>query len=234
MGTLASRVFTGIIDYFGRVVSAEASPAGRRLVILPAEGLCGGGGLGEGESIAVNGCCLTVVADVEAGEAAGFDVIPETLGKTTIGRLKAGDDVHLERSATAATLLGGHVVQGHVEAVGEVLKIVRPEDEGSGGEWRVRVGLPGELLPCVVPKGSVAIEGVSLTVAAVDSGDEASGWFEVALIPTTLSKTVLGRLAPGDGVNVETDILARTVVNALRHYGERFGLGVGSSGGSGR
>ncbi len=231
---IAWGVFTGIIDYFGRVVSAEASPAGRRLVIRPGEGFSGEGGLGEGESIAVNGCCLTVVASVGAGEAAGFDVIPETLSKTTIGHLKAGDDVHLERSATASTLLGGHVVQGHVEAVGAVLKIVRPEDEGSNGEWRVRVGLSPDLMPCVVPKGSVAIEGVSLTVAAVDPGGEAGGWFEVALIPTTLSKTVLGRLGVGDGVNVETDVLARTVVNALRHYGERFGLGVGSGGVSGR
>ncbi len=220
-------MFTGIIDHFGRVLSAEASPAGRRLVITPAEGFCGGTGLAQGESIAVNGCCLTAVADARPGDPVAFDVIPETLAKTTVGRLQPDHRVHLERSATAATLLGGHVVQGHVEAVGEVLKILRPDDPGSAGEWRLRVALPADLMPCVVPKGSVAIEGVSLTVAAVDPGNDAAGWFEVALIPTTLAKTVLGELAPGDGVNIETDVLARTVVNALRHYGERFGIGSG-------
>jgi riboflavin synthase len=216
---LTSPVFTGIIEFTGRIASIEPSPAGKRLVIQPSWGI----GPEEGESIAVNGCCLTVVETVGPGEPVAFDVIPETLSKTTLGGLEPGRAVHLERSATASTLMGGHVVQGHVEAVGRVARIVRPEDEGSGGEWRMRVATPADLMPCMVPKGSVAIEGVSLTIAAANAGDETGGWFEVALIPTTLGKTELGRLDVGDGVNLETDLFARTVVHAMTHFADRLG-----------
>ena len=214
-------MFTGIVESKGRVESREPSAAGERLVIRPGAGWTHGA-LAGGESICISGCCLTLVEGVPAGAPMAFDVIPETLEKTTLGGLAAGSAVNLERSATAETLLGGHVMQGHVEATGRVTKVVRPEDDGSGGEWRTRIETPGALMPCIVPKGSVAIEGVSLTVAAVSVEQS---WFEVALIPTTLDVTTLGERAAGDGVNLETDVMARTIVHALRHYGSQFGVG---------
>lgn len=213
-------MFTGIVEAQGRLAVREPSAAGERLVIEPGPGWRHGE-LAAGESICVSGCCLTLVEGVGAGEAMSFDVIPETLEKTTLGGLAAGSRVNLERSATAETLLGGHVMQGHVEGTGRVTKVVRPEDDGSGGEWRIRIETPPALMPCIVPKGSVAIEGVSLTVAAVNVSES---WFEVALIPTTLDVTTLGERAVGDGVNLETDVMARTIVHALRHYGAQFGV----------
>ena len=164
---------------------------------------------GVGDSICVSGCCLTVAAEPTQGGRLAFDAIPETLAKTTLGRLTPGSEVNLEASVTAATAMDGHVVQGHVEGVGEVVGLVKE------GEWRVRIAAPRGLLPCIVPKGSVAIDGVSLTVAEVDPK---AGWFEVALIPTTLELTTLGALEVGSGVNLETDVLARTVVHVLAHY----------------
>ncbi|MEM7754711.1 MAG: riboflavin synthase [Planctomycetota bacterium] len=213
-------MFTGIVESTGRVAVREPSATGERLVIEPGSGWAHGP-LAGGESICISGCCLTLVEGVPAGAAMAFDVIPETLEKTTLGGLVVGSRVNLERSATAETLLGGHVMQGHVEGTGRVTKVVRPEDAGSGGEWRTRIETPPALMPCVVPKGSVAIEGVSLTVAAVSVSES---WFEVALIPTTLDMTTLGERAVGDGVNLETDVMARTIVHALRHYGEQFGV----------
>jgi riboflavin synthase len=138
-----------------------------------------------------------------------FDVVPETLARTTLGGLAAGSRVNLERAATAATLMGGHVVQGHVEGVGEV-RAVRTE-----GEWRVTIKVPNELMPCITPKGSIAVEGVSLTVASVDV---TASTLDVALIPTTLEVTTLGGLKPGSRVNLETDIMARTIVHYMRNF----------------
>lgn len=159
-----------------------------------------------GDSISVNGCCLTVAS---AGPEVAFDVIPETLAKTTLGSLAAGETVNLEHAVTASTLMGGHFVQGHVDGVGKVLSVQ------TKGEWRVRIQPPADLMPFMAPKGSVCVEGVSLTLAAVDP---ASGWFEVALIPTTLELTTLGSLKAGSAVNLEADMLAKTVVNYLRHF----------------
>jgi riboflavin synthase len=138
-----------------------------------------------------------------------FDVVPETLDKTTIGELTPGRRVHLEHSATPSTLLGGHVVQGHVDGVGVVESIV------TDGEWRVRLRPPRELMEYVAPKGSIALDGVSLTIAALDAGE---GWFEVALIPTTLEKTTLAEWRPGSRCNLEMDAFAKMAVHWLKHF----------------
>jgi riboflavin synthase len=192
-------VFTGLVQAVGVVGQAEASAAGRRLVIdagawthRPAPG----------ESISVSGACLT-----QAGPFTGelvFDVIPETLEKTTLGGLEPGSRVNLERSLAAGDLIGGHFVQGHVDGVGTVERVQ------TEGEWRVRIAAPEAVAPYLVPKGSIAVAGVSLTLAAVE-GDS----FEIALIPTTLEETTLGDLQEGDGVNLEADTLAKTVATLL-------------------
>lgn len=214
------RMFTGIVERTGVVGRVSPTEAGRELLVDAAGW---GAGFAPGESISVNGVCLTLaprgapgaVPGVAPGTGTGtggvlrFDVVPETLAKTTLGGLGPGARVNLERAATAATLMGGHVVQGHVEGVGEV-RAVRTE-----GEWRVTIGAPKELMPCITPKGSIAVEGVSLTVASVDV---AASSFDVALIPTTLEVTTLGGLRAGSRVNLETDIMARTIVHYLRNF----------------
>lgn len=199
-------MFTGIIEATGTVRESRESPAGRRLIVdagswahRPALG----------DSVSINGCCLTI-ARTDAGPGTlVFDVVPETLAKTTIGGLGVGARVNLEQAATLSTLLGGHLVQGHVDGVG-VIEGVRTQ-----GEWRVRIRPPAALMAYVAPKGSIALEGVSLTVADLSPGE---GWFEVALIPTTLDKTTLGQLAGGSKVNIECDPIAKTVVHWLTHY----------------
>lgn len=202
-------MFTGLIERTGRIAAIEPSPAGKTLLVD-----AGGWGKGfeHGESIAVSGCCLTLAPEPGAGTDEGllrFDVVPETLAKTTLGSLQPGATVNLERSATASTLLGGHVVQGHVEGVGVVRRIL------TSPEWRVTIEAPTDLMACVTPKGSIAVEGVSLTIAAADVERRT---FDIALIPTTLEKTTLRELVVGSRVNLETDILARTVVHYLRHF----------------
>ncbi len=205
-------MFTGIVHGRGLVRSVEPGSGATRFEIEPS-------GLEQtparGASIAIDGCCLTV-AEAPAGGVLAFDAIPETLARTTLGRLRAGDSVNLEPAARADTPLDGHVVQGHVEGVARVSAVLR---EGDGG-WRVRFDPPAELMACIVPKGSVTVAGVSLTIAAVEpgSGTGEGGWFEVALIPTTLELTTLGALEVGAEVNIETDILARTVAHWMRHY----------------
>lgn len=210
-------MFTGIIEQVGSVRSLSSTQAGRRLLVDP----CGWAHRPKvGDSISVAGCCLTVVEEVEkAGGLLAFDVVPETLEKTSIGGWKDGRRVNLEHAATAGTLLGGHVVQGHVDGVGKVEKNEqiatakeRPGEEG----WVLRVGLAKELMAYMVPKGSVALDGVSLTLAAVDVEGSA---IEIALIPTTLAKTTLHELRPGDSINVEADVMAKTVVHYLKHFG---------------
>lgn len=203
-------MFTGIVQSIGRVAATEPTAAGRRVVIDP---------LGwtyapaPGDSISVDGCCLTVVTRPASGGKAGaqwmFDTVPETLAKTTLGDRRVGDLVNLEHAATATTLLGGHVVQGHVDGVAVVESVVNTSD------WRVRFRPPAELMQYMTPKGSVCVSGVSLTLAAVDP---AAGWFEVALIPTTLEKTTLKSLVQGSRVNIEADTLVKTMVHWMRHY----------------
>lgn len=210
-------MFTGIIECTGIVRALNPTPAGRELLI---DGDGWGVDFAPGESISVSGCCLTLAprtgGEVGAGArpASGggllrFDVIPETLVKTTLGSIGVGARVNLERSATPTTLLGGHIVQGHVEGLGSVADI------RTSGEWRVTIQAPADLMPCITPKGSITIDGVSLTIAAVDV---TALTFDVALIPTTLDITTLGGLAPGSRVNLETDAMARAVIHYLRHY----------------
>ncbi|MFN8232796.1 MAG: riboflavin synthase [Actinomycetota bacterium] len=153
-----------------------------------------------GASISVNGVCLTVVA--ADADALAFDLSDETLARSCLGRLEPGDPVNLERPVTLSTRLGGHLVQGHVDGVGEVSTL---EGDGSGGAT-LTVRLPGALMRWIVEKGSVAIDGVSLTVAAVHRDA-----ISIALIPHTLEATTLGLVAPGDPVNVEIDLIAKYV-----------------------
>lgn len=173
-----------------------------------------------GESITINGCCLTLAAAPEpapgarSGQILAFDAIPETLSRTTLGLLQPGDRVNLERSLRAEDLLGGHLVQGHVDGVGEVLEAGEVgADGGGGGGWRVRIGASPEVMEMVTPKGSITISGVSLTVATCTRES-----FEVALIPETLARTNLSDLVPGARVNLETDILARTMIHWLKNW----------------
>jgi len=200
-------MFTGLVQHVGRIASIEPSPAGRRLTIDPA-------GWDHhpapGDSICVSGCCLTVVTADGRGWA--FDVVPETLAKTTLGGLARGSRVNLEHAATPTTLLGGHMVQGHVDGVAAVSRVQ------SGDDWRVEFRPPADLMACVIPKGSVCIDGVSLTLARVEP---AAGVFEVALIPTTLEKTTLADLKVGQGVNVEPDAVVKAIVHVLRHFGSQ-------------
>ena len=166
-----------------------------------------------GDSISLNGCCLTLASPPATTQGLwAFDAVPETLAKTTLGRLKAGSRVNLEHAATASTLMGGHMVQGHVDGVGAVLSVQTTP------EYRVRVRPPPDLMEFLSPKGSVCLEGVSLTIAALNPMED---WFEVALIPMTLEKTTLAALHADDECNVEADSMAKTIVHWLRHYGEQ-------------
>jgi len=185
-------MFTGIVRELGTVASFDGS----RLVVAAA-GTAAGAAVGD--SVAVAGICLTVVERDEAGLA--FDVVPETLSRTALGRLEPGSGVNLEPSLRVGDQLGGHVVQGHVDAVGGV-RSVKPEGDGR----RLWIDAPESVLAYCVEKGSIAVDGVSLTIAGFD--DEG---FEVALIPHTLAVTTLGALEPGDGVNLEADVLGKVV-----------------------
>lgn len=208
-------MFTGLIEHTGIVQQISPTPAGVRLLIDPQGWMCNPA---PGDSIAVSGCCLTIADPcASSGGPLAFDLVPETLAKTTLGSLRPGSRVNLERSATPTTLLGGHVVQGHVEGLARIISIT------TDAQWRIRFAVPRELLEYITPKGSICIEGVSLTVAALEvytspSTPDDAGWFEVALIPTTLEKTTLAALKPGDHVNIETDILGRTAIHWLRHF----------------
>jgi len=193
-------MFTGIVEAMGEVVAVETQPDGARLHLrVPREF----SDLAPGQSLAVNGVCLTVVA-LEDGVAL-FDLAAETLRRTTLGRLHPGAGVNLERPLSAAGRFGGHFVQGHVDGVGTVTRVT-PEGDGV---W-MEVNLPPGLSRYVAEKGSVALDGVSLTVAAVQDSRCA-----VALIPHTLAVTTLGRRDPGDPVNVEVDILAKYLARLL-------------------
>lgn len=172
---------------------------------------------GHGDSIAVNGVCLTVV-DVLSDGAFTADVMAETLNRSSLRGVEVGSRVNLERAAAVNSRLGGHIVQGHVDGTGHV--IARTPSQN----WEVvRVALPQELARYVVEKGSITVDGVSLTVSALGvdkTGDDASGdWFEVSLIPTTLELTTLGRAAVGTPVNLEVDVIAKYVERLLGHEG---------------
>ena len=204
-------MFTGIIEEIGEVTAVEPSGDGVRLTVRAPKSVSDAG---HGDSISVSGVCLTVVGQGDDWFTA--DVMKQTLDMSTLDGVAAGRVVNLERATAAHGRLGGHIVQGHIDGTGEVLE-VRP-----GAEWQVlRISLPAELAPLVVDKGSIAVDGVSLTVSDVSpapspgSGTPAQAWFEVSLIPETLAATTLGARAPGDRVNLETDILARHVQRLL-------------------
>ncbi len=188
-------MFTGLVAGTGTVESLERDGAGVRLRVRSELA----GELGPGDSVAVNGVCLTAVEP--DGDGFSADVMEETLRRSSLGPLGTGDAVNLELPLRAGDRLGGHIVQGHVDGTGEV-DSVREE----GLSRVVRIAAPDELLRYVVEKGSIAVEGVSLTVSAVD-GDA----FEVSLIPETLERTTLGAAAPGRTVNLEVDVLAKYV-----------------------
>lgn len=201
-------MFTGIVQRLGTVREMTRVPFGARLLV---EAAGWAAPLAPGDSVAVAGCCLTLVDEPETAEAiaAGslpFDVIRQTLSATTLGALTPGAHVNLEPSVTPTTMLGGHVVQGHVDDVAVVRRVDR-----SDAEWRVAIEPPAALLDTIIERGSVAVDGVSLTVASLDGPR-----FEVALIPTTLTRTTLGELAEGSRVNLETDYVAKTVVAWLK------------------
>lgn len=180
---------------------AEISDNGRdKRIVIRGEGL---GELGVGDSLAVNGVCLTVVADEEDGVA--LEVIPETLERSNLGSLQSGDPVNLERAMPGTGRFDGHIVQGHVDGSGEVLAI----DQGEHGTL-MSIAPEPRLLRHIVEKGSITVDGVSLTVASVNE----SG-FTVALIPHTLKTTTLGLRKPGDRVNLETDVIAKYVERIL-------------------
>ncbi len=196
-------MFTGLVEEVGRIAAVEGGEGGARIRIAASRV---SDGLGVGDSVAVAGACLTAVA---VGDGAfDVDVVAETLARTTLGRRAAGDPVNLERALQAGARLGGHIVQGHVDGVGAVAALT-PEGEG----MRLGVTAPGEILRYVVHKGSVTIDGVSLTVAARDERG-----FEVALIPHTLRETTLGGLAPGASVNLEVDLVAKYVEALVAPY----------------
>ena len=216
-------MFTGLIQTVGEVISAQPTTSDSdspvRLVVQP--------GAWDyrpnpGESIAVNGCCLTVADQVGADGAIPFDVVPQTLRLTTLGGLLAGSRVNLEHAARLDTLMGGHLVQGHVDGLGRVTGVENGLQGGEAGEYRIRIAPASGLMEFAVPRGSVTVMGVSLTLAEVDphGGAEGTGEFEIALIPTTLAQTTLGELVVGDEVNLEMDVTAKTVVHWLKNFGQ--------------
>lgn len=199
-------MFTGIIEEQGVITAIDPSGDGVRLAVRAPLAVSDAQ---RGDSISISGVCLTVTDQTPEGFTA--DVMKQTLDMSTLGTLSVGSPVNVERALAAHTRLGGHIVQGHVDGTGEVLE-VRP-----GEQWRViRVSLPADLAPLVVDKGSITVQGVSLTVSDVSDADASSHWFEISLIPETLEVTTLGALTPGDRVNLETDILARHVQRLLR------------------
>jgi riboflavin synthase len=193
-------MFTGIIEELGRVRSLEKRGEGARLVIEAREVTRG---TEEGDSVSVNGVCLTAI-EVRPDSFAA-DGSRETLQRSTLSRLRAGSAVNLERALTPATRLGGHIVQGHVDGRGKFLSASE-----HGGSWTVRIGYPKEMARYFVFKGSVAVEGISLTIAAL-----ADEYFEIAVIPKTWAVTNLSHLRPNDEVNLEADIIAKYVERLL-------------------
>lgn len=193
-------MFAGIIQGVGTVQALRPNGVAARLAVAAPAILADAA---PGASVAVQGVCLTVVGH-EHGHTL-FDVVRETLDATTLGRLQPGQGVNLERSLRLGDPIDGHVVQGHVDGVGRVLGVEREQ-----GDWRLRIGVPANHQKYMVRKGSIAVDGVSLTIAATDSDG-----ITVALIPETLARTTLAGLSPGDRVNLETDVLSRTIVDRI-------------------
>jgi riboflavin synthase len=198
-------MFTGIVEELGEVVSVEHLDGAARITVRGPQVTSDARA---GDSIAVNGTCLTVTGLV-GGEFTA-DVMAETLHRTGLGDLAPGSPVNLERSLRVGDRLGGHLVQGHVDGVGTVTSRV------AGERWDVvRITVPPGLARYLVEKGSVTVDGVSLTVSALGGAPAGPPWFEVSLIPATLAATTLGRLQPGAGVNLEADVIGKYVERML-------------------
>jgi riboflavin synthase len=201
-------MFTGIVEELGEVAAVERLGDAARITV---QGPTVTDGAAPGDSIAVNGTCLTVTA--VSPPAFSADVMAETLARTGLGALVPGSRVNLERPVRLSGRLGGHLVQGHVDGVATVLSRARAE------HWDVaRIAVPDGLGRYIVDKGSVAVDGVSLTVSALGGGDGGPEWFEVSLIPTTLALTTLGLVQPGSHVNLEVDIIGKYVEKLLAGY----------------
>lgn len=194
-------MFTGIIEELGKVKAIEVQPDALRITI---EGPLVVSDIKRGDSISVSGACLTAVEH----DATSFtaDVMQETLKLTSLDGIKVGDPVNLERAMTAATRFGGHVVLGHVDGVGEVIS----REPSENWEW-VRVSIPKELNKYVVLKGSITIDGISLTVNELGTTEQGAGFIGLSLIPETLAVTTLGSKQPGSKVNVEVDVMAKHI-----------------------
>ena len=208
-------MFTGIVERTARIVEIEDRP-GSRVVTVEIRRETGRppwAGATLGESISVSGVCLTVVAarGTRGGQIISFEAVPETLQKTTLGRLKVGDLANIERSLRAGDLLGGHYVTGHVDGVGSIRSMRR-----MGDQVLFEVQVPEPVIRQVIPKGSVAVDGISLTVVDVDRKSRA---FTFAAIPHTLAWTTLSRGAPGAQLNIETDALGKWVLHGLELAG---------------
>jgi riboflavin synthase len=197
-------VFTGIVEELGQVVGIDVTGDSARIRV---RGPLVTAGAARGDSIAINGVCLTVTGTEDG--IFNADVMGETLDRTSLGALQAGAVVNLERPVRPDGRLGGHIVQGHVDGTGAIVA------RQPAGDWEtVRISIPGDLARYVVLKGSVAVDGISLTVSGL--GDDVGGaWFEVSLIPETLTRTTLGRKQPGEVVNVEVDLIAKYVERLL-------------------
>ncbi len=197
-------MFTGIIEELGEVVAWNRSADAARLTVRAPLAVSDAG---HGDSLSVNGVCLTIID--QGADWFTSDVMAETIRMSTFADLQSGDSVNIERATKIGDRLGGHIVQGHIDGTAQVVSVTE------GSAWRVvRLSLAPELAPLVVRKGSIALDGVSLTVSAIGR-DGGADWFEVSLIPETLAVTTLGRKSVSDLVNVETDILARHVARLL-------------------
>ncbi len=207
-------MFTGLISDVGTVERVAPRQGGARLTLRPRT--LDVNDLALGESVACSGCCLTVAE--RGGGVVSFDAVPETLSRTTIGAWRSGTTVNLERALAIGDRLGGHIVAGHVDAVGEILAR-SPEGQGA----RLTISLPAAMAALVAEKGSIAVDGISLTVARAHRDR-----FELALIPETLGRTTLGGAAVGTRVNLEADVVARHIARLLELGGAPAGLEAGA------
>lgn len=198
-------MFTGIVSELGLVTAIDDSTGVVRLVI---EAPVTVEGLQAGDSVAVNGVCLTAVS-IDGAEVA-FDAVPETMSRTSLSDLQAGVQVNLERPTAVGGRFDGHIVQGHVDGVGEILETMAEADS-----TRIRCSVPDGLAHYLVEKGSIAVDGTSLTVTAVSAVGAAAAWFEFVVIPHTLEVTTLGDRSPGQRVNLEVDVIAKYVERML-------------------
>ncbi|MEN9751042.1 MAG: hypothetical protein RLZZ600_89 [Actinomycetota bacterium] len=203
-------MFTGLVEEVGEIIALEPTDNSVRLTVKGPKVVADAG---HGDSICVSGVCLTVVD--KTAESFTADVMGQTLAMSTLDEARVGTKVNLERAAELGSRLGGHIVQGHVDGTAQVLD-VRPS-----GDWTVvRFAISRELAPLLVDKGSITVDGTSLTVSSVSPVSDDQQWFEVSLIPETLVATTLGQRAVGDRVNVETDIVARHVERMLAFHTE--------------